>query len=53
MAIVHEKKYPHGTVRIVDDAYRDCTREEMAARRREAQLIAGQILARLIREGKV
>lgn len=50
MAIVKETRYPCGVVRIVDDAYRDCTREEKEARRREAQRVAGEILARSMAE---
>ncbi|MBQ9773132.1 MAG: hypothetical protein IJW30_00535 [Clostridia bacterium] len=53
MAIVYEARDERGTVRIVDDAYRDCTREEMERRRAETRRVAGEILLRLTLEGKI
>lgn len=45
MAIVMEKKIGNITVRVADDAYRDCTPDEMAKRRREFDAVVSRILA--------
>lgn len=45
VAIVMEKHIGNITVRIADDAYRDCTPEEMAKRRREFDVVVSRILA--------
>lgn len=44
MAIVKTYQYPHGTVHICDDAYKDASPEEIARRIRVMQRVAGEIM---------
>lgn len=53
MAIVYESRESGALVRIVDDAYRGCSEEELERRRQETRKVAGRILARLMMEGKI
>ena len=46
MAIVMEKHIGNITVRIADDAYRDCTPEEMAKRRQAFDAVISRILSK-------
>ena len=49
MAIVAEMRIKGALVRIHDDAYADCTPEEIARRKRERNRVAGMILDNMAR----
>ena len=49
MAIVAEMRIKGALVRIHDDAYADCTPEEIAHRKRERNRVAGMILDNMAR----
>ena len=45
MAVVAEMRIRGALVRIHDDAYANCTPEEIARRKRERNLVAGRLIA--------
>jgi hypothetical protein len=49
MAVIAEMRIMGALVRIHDDAYANCTPEEIARRKRERNIVAGQILNNMAR----